>query len=156
MSAYSYNRKLTLAIAGATAAGVGFATAYYLYRKTQADAITAVPIRIEAYHQSYLQASAAAYTNGDQQLALRRIIQYCMHVSASGSEAEQTIFTKVRCNSCGNKHKIDYEALITNHQFNFVKRVVATYNIDAGHQKAIRIMLEYCINEVDDTIIFAN
>lgn len=149
------NRKITLAIAGAAAAGVGFATAYYLYRKTQASQITSVPIRIETYHQSYLQASAATYTQGDQQEALRRIIAYCINISSSSSESEQTIFTNVRCNSCGKKEKIAYEALITNAQLDFVNRVMATYNIDAGQEKAVRIMLEYCINEVEDAVIFA-
>ncbi|KAI0563962.1 hypothetical protein FGB62_32g152 [Gracilaria domingensis] len=150
-----FDKRVAYAVAGITAAGVGFGTAYYLYRsQTKSSTLVTLPVRIEKYHEEYLQQAAQKYTQDDVQKAFQTIVQHCMDAT-SNETSDELIFKTVRCNACGKKEKIAFDALLSKPQTQFITSMIAKHGIGGGEEKVVRILLEYCINEVDDAVIFA-
>eukprot|EP00737_Agarophyton_chilense_P002796 gb/GEZJ01003214.1/.p1 GENE.gb/GEZJ01003214.1/~~gb/GEZJ01003214.1/.p1 ORF type:complete len:204 (+),score=35.30 gb/GEZJ01003214.1/:34-612(+) len=155
IEAMHFDKRIAFAAAGITAAGVGFATAYYLYRSENASScLIILPIRLEKYHEQYLQQVAEKYTRGDQQKALQTIVQHCMNAT-SDDTVDERIFKTVRCNSCGKKEKVAFQAMLPKTQAQFITTMVAKHDIGGGDEKVVRILFEYCINDVENALIFA-
>lgn len=150
-------RTIVLSVA---AAGAGCTLAYLLYRKRRgaappATATVRLSATIEKLHAEWLSLMTEKYTAGDQDVALAKLIAHCERVHKSGAGAADTIFKEVRCNSCDGKDKVDVSYMVLVAQLDFVGNMMQLYNIDAGIGKALRIIFEYAINDVEAGVIFS-
>lgn len=147
-------KRTFLIIAGTAAAGAGAVLAYWLYKKQlQAKEPVTLSVTVETAHTTYLDQVSEKFTAGDKQEALQAIVAYCMRVS-SDSAVEEEIFKKVRCNTCGKKEKTEYVATLSQEQSNYLDKIVGKHDIGGGPDKVLRVMFEYVITDVEDSVVF--
>lgn len=148
----TFDKRLTAVLVGTAAVGAGIGLAYYLCTKERFGIVT-MTVDLEKTHIAWLQEKADHHTAGDIQKALQAVITYCM-TSCSDAKIEEDIFGKVRCNTCGEKSKVEHATVLGNTQLQFVKAMTSKHKIDGGNAKAMRIMLEYAKNDVEASAIF--
>lgn len=151
----SLDKRLAYALSGLAAVGAGAGLAYYLY-KTQCQAATGIveaEFVVEETHLTWLDGIAAKHTNGDVERALHALIDHCKTTSEKDDGAE-TIFKKVRCNSCEKKKKVTFKAKLTPEHIAFINEAKDKYEIAAGPDKTLRVMLEYAINDTEEGVMF--
>lgn len=137
----------------ASSAVVGAGLAYYVYKTTSRKRVVTLALQVESTHVTWVQEMATKYSM-DATAVVKQLVQYCETASLDG--AAETIFNEKRCNTCGAKDKVDMSVSITGGQLQFIDNMTAKYAITKGRDKALRVMFEFAMNDVEDSTIFAS
>lgn len=153
--AVKMDKRVTLALVG-TAGVCGVGLAYYVYKQYRsADEIIEIELKLESSHLEWLRIVSEKYTEGNLTEALKKVLEHCQAASEDPETAE-AIFEKVRCNSCGKKEKVPYTASLPRKHVSFIAEAAKKYKITAGNDKCVRVMLEYAINDSEESSVFSD
>ncbi|CDF36273.1 unnamed protein product [Chondrus crispus] len=150
------DKRVTIALIG-TASVCGAGLAYYLYNRHfhSSEESIEIELNLESAQLEWLGTVSDKYTDGDVAIAMKKVVDHCQ-VASEDPKAAETIFKKVRCNSCGKKEKLPFTVSLLQKQVDFLGDAAKKYEITAGNDKCMRVMLEYAINDAQESSIFGD